>query len=92
MRIKHYTLFVLFIVCLGLTPMARAFASELSAPQHAISEASDKLQQKINDKLKLQKGYTIVYGGSFENMTAAKDRLSIVVPIALFLIFLFLTA
>ena len=49
-----------------------------------------ELQSKIKDQLNLQKGYTIVYGGSFENMTAAKDRLSIVVPIALFLIFLLL--
>jgi cobalt-zinc-cadmium resistance protein CzcA len=49
-----------------------------------------ELQAKINEKLQLQKGYTIVYGGSFENMTAAKDRLSVVVPIALFLIFLLL--
>ena len=50
----------------------------------------NELQAKIKDQLKLQKGYTIVYGGSFENMTAAKDRLSIVVPIALLLIFLLL--
>ena len=49
-----------------------------------------ELQQKINQQLNLQKGYTIVYGGSFENMTAAKNRLSIVVPIALLLIFLLL--
>ena len=49
-----------------------------------------ELQEKIGKQLDLQKGYTIVYGGSFENMTAAKDRLSIVVPIALFLIFLLL--
>ncbi len=49
-----------------------------------------ELQQKINKQLNLQKGYTIVYGGSFENMTAAKNRLSIVVPIALLLIFLLL--
>ena len=49
-----------------------------------------ELQAKINEKLQLQKGYTIVYGGSFENMTAAKDRLSVVVPIALLLIFLLL--
>ncbi|MEY4279056.1 MAG: hypothetical protein RL377_1060, partial [Bacteroidota bacterium] len=48
------------------------------------------LQSKIENELHLQKGYTIVYGGSFENMTAAKKRLSIVVPIALFLIFLLL--
>ncbi|MGI9138239.1 MAG: CusA/CzcA family heavy metal efflux RND transporter, partial [Sediminibacterium sp.] len=49
-----------------------------------------ELQTKISQQLNLQKGYTIVYGGSFENMTAAKNRLSIVVPIALFLIFLLL--
>ena len=49
-----------------------------------------ELQSKIGQQLHLQKGYTIVYGGSFENMTAAKNRLSIVVPIALLLIFLLL--
>lgn len=50
----------------------------------------NELKNKIDQKLNFQKGYTIVYGGSFENMTAAKNRLSIVVPIALFLIFLLL--
>jgi len=48
------------------------------------------LQQKVNKSLKLPKGYTIKYGGSFENMTAAKERLTIVVPVALLLIFLLL--
>ncbi|MEY3209108.1 MAG: hypothetical protein RL064_1139 [Bacteroidota bacterium] len=49
-----------------------------------------ELQKKIDQKLKFQKGYTIVYGGSFENMNAAKARLSVVLPIALLLIFLLL--
>jgi len=49
-----------------------------------------ELKQKVEQQLKLQKGYAIEYGGSFENMTAAKARLSIVVPIALLLIFLLL--
>lgn len=49
-----------------------------------------ELQEKIGKKLNLATGYTIVYGGSFENMKAAKERLSIVVPIALLLIFLLL--
>lgn len=49
-----------------------------------------ELQQKVSKKLHLSKEYSIVYGGSFENMTAAKERLSIVVPIALLLIFLLL--
>jgi cobalt-zinc-cadmium resistance protein CzcA len=50
----------------------------------------DELQQKVNKQLVLPKEYKIEYGGSFENMTAAKERLSIVVPIALLLIFLLL--
>jgi len=50
----------------------------------------EELQQKAGQKLNLSKGYTISYGGSFENMTAAKSRLAIVVPIALLLIFLLL--
>lgn len=49
-----------------------------------------ELQGKAAKELNLSKGYTINYGGSFENMTAAKSRLSVVVPIALFLIFLLL--
>ncbi|GAA4205388.1 CusA/CzcA family heavy metal efflux RND transporter [Pedobacter jeongneungensis] len=50
----------------------------------------EELQQKAGQQLNLSKGYTISYGGSFENMTAAKSRLAIVVPIALLLIFLLL--
>ncbi|MBN9385855.1 MAG: CusA/CzcA family heavy metal efflux RND transporter [Chitinophagaceae bacterium] len=49
-----------------------------------------ELQQKVQQQLAISREYTIVYGGSFENMTAAKERLSIVVPIALLLIFLLL--
>jgi len=49
-----------------------------------------ELQQKVEAQLNLPKGYTILYGGSFENMTAAKERLAIVVPVALLLIFLLL--
>ncbi|WP_343604425.1 CusA/CzcA family heavy metal efflux RND transporter [Fluviicola sp.] len=49
-----------------------------------------ELQDKVGKQLKLSREYRMVYGGSFENMTAAKERLSIVVPIALLLIFLLL--
>lgn len=49
-----------------------------------------ELQHKVQQQLHLPKTYTIVYGGSFENMMAAKARLTIVVPIALLLIFLLL--
>lgn len=50
----------------------------------------DDLQKKVKTQLVLPREYKIVYGGSFENMNAAKERLSIVVPVALLMIFLLL--
>ncbi|HRG87849.1 MAG TPA: CusA/CzcA family heavy metal efflux RND transporter [Chitinophagales bacterium] len=49
-----------------------------------------ELQQKTDKQIKLPAGYSITYGGTFENMQAAKARLSIAVPVALLLIFLLL--
>lgn len=49
-----------------------------------------ELQDKTNRQIKLPAGYSIAYGGAFENMEAAKERLSLVVPIALLMIFLLL--
>ncbi|MDT0651182.1 CusA/CzcA family heavy metal efflux RND transporter [Autumnicola edwardsiae] len=48
------------------------------------------IQQKLDKELDLPSGYYITYGGEFENLQSAKDRLIIVVPIALFLIFILL--
>ncbi len=50
----------------------------------------NELQQKITNQIKLPPGYYITYGGAFENLVAAKKRLSIAVPVALLLIFLML--
>ncbi|CAN5166879.1 CusA/CzcA family heavy metal efflux RND transporter [soil metagenome] len=50
----------------------------------------NELQQKVNKKIKLPPGYYITYGGAFENLVAAKKRLSIAVPVSLVLIFLML--
>ncbi|WP_439128318.1 efflux RND transporter permease subunit, partial [Polaribacter sp.] len=44
----------------------------------------------IDNQLKLPVGYTITYGGQFENLQSAKDRLLVAVPIALVLIFILL--
>lgn len=49
-----------------------------------------ELQQKVAQQIKLPPGYTINYGGAFENLAAAKSRLYIAVPISLLLIFLLL--
>ena len=50
----------------------------------------NELQQKINNGIKLPPAYYITYGGQFENLVAAKKRLSIAVPVSLLLIFLIL--
>ena len=51
------------------------------------------IQQTLDAKLKLPEGYYINYGGQFQNLQEAKDRLQLAVPVALLLIFflLFLT-
>ena len=50
----------------------------------------DEMRSILDAKLKLPVGYTITYGGQFENLQSAKDRLLVVVPIALVLIFVLL--
>ncbi len=49
-----------------------------------------ELQSKVDKQLKFPAGYYVTYGGAFENLNAAKARLSITVPISLLLIFLLL--
>ncbi|MCS5712803.1 CusA/CzcA family heavy metal efflux RND transporter [Candidatus Berkiella aquae] len=49
-----------------------------------------EIQQQIAQKLKLPAGYTVVYGGQFENQQRAQARLMVVVPLSLGLIFLLL--
>ena len=50
----------------------------------------EELQQKVNKDLKLSAGYSISYGGAFENLNEAKSRLGVAVPISLVMIFLLL--
>ncbi|MDP9077819.1 MAG: CusA/CzcA family heavy metal efflux RND transporter [Bacteroidota bacterium] len=47
-------------------------------------------QQKVNAKVKLKRGYRMVWQGDFENQQRAEKRLTLVVPISLALIFLLL--
>lgn len=48
------------------------------------------IQQKIEAQIKLPSGYFVRYGGQFENLQEAIQRLSIAVPVALLLIFVLL--
>lgn len=55
-----------------------------------IQSIVDELNKKVNAELKLPSGYYIKYGGAFENLQQAKERLKFAVPISLLLIFLLL--
>jgi cobalt-zinc-cadmium resistance protein CzcA len=49
-----------------------------------------EVQQLVEKKVQLPPGYYVTYGGAFENLQAAKNRLMIAVPVALLLIFILL--
>jgi len=50
----------------------------------------DELRRSIEEKIELPPGYSVVFGGQFENQQRAQERLMIVVPLSLLLIFLLL--
>ena len=53
-----------------------------------IKSLVNEIQTTLDKKLDLPVGYYIRYGGAFENLERASKRLTLVVPIALFLIFM----
>ncbi|MFM1912193.1 MAG: hypothetical protein RIR51_31, partial [Bacteroidota bacterium] len=55
-----------------------------------IQSVVEDIQKIEKSELNLPSGYFIEYGGTFENLKAAKDRLMIVVPLALVIIFILL--
>ncbi len=50
----------------------------------------EEVQDRIAAELKLPSGYHVAYGGQFEHLERARNRLAIVVPLALALIFFLL--
>ncbi len=55
-----------------------------------IESAIAEVQEVVESRLRLPAGYAVAYGGQFENLQAAKARLSVAVPVALVLIFVLL--
>lgn len=51
-----------------------------------VESAIGELEGRIRETLSLPAGYYIAYGGQFENLREAKERLKVAVPVALFLI------
>jgi cobalt-zinc-cadmium resistance protein CzcA len=66
-------------VSIGFNTMGRDIGS-------LVAEA----QQKISARVSLPTGYSVTWGGSFENMERAMSKLKIIVPITIGLIFLLL--
>jgi cobalt-zinc-cadmium resistance protein CzcA len=55
-----------------------------------IGSLAAEVQEKVGQKVQLPAGYWLKWGGQFENLAAARQRLMIVVPGCFFLIFLLL--
>lgn len=55
-----------------------------------VQSVVEEIQQQLNDQVKLPTGYYFTYGGQFENLQKASNRLMIAVPMSLFLIFILL--
>lgn len=57
-----------------------------------VQSTVEDIQEILNEKLKLPDGYYYNYGGEFENLQSATNRLMVVIPIALIIILLLLYA
>ncbi len=55
-----------------------------------VQSVVEEIQQKLNTQVKLPPGYYFTYGGQFENLQEARNRLMIAVPVSLLLIFVLL--
>ena len=55
-----------------------------------VESVVEEISQKIEESVVLVPGYSVAYGGQFENLVEARERLQIAVPLALLLIFVLL--
>jgi heavy metal efflux system protein len=68
----------------------RFIAIKFSVKGRDLGSTIKEAQKKVNSKIRLPKGYKMVWKGEFENQQRALKRLSYVVPISIFIIFLIL--
>jgi cobalt-zinc-cadmium resistance protein CzcA len=55
-----------------------------------LASVVNDVRVKIDQKIFIPKGFSLSYGGEFENFERAKDRLAVVLPVALVIIFILL--
>ncbi|MBI3654301.1 MAG: efflux RND transporter permease subunit [Acidobacteria bacterium] len=68
----------------------RRIGVELNVRGRDIGSFVKEAQEKIEQQVAIPSGYYVTWGGQFENLKRASARLLIVVPLALFLIFVLL--
>lgn len=69
---------------------ARRISVAFNVRDRDVESVVKELNEKINNQLTLPAGYYVQYGGQFQNLSEAKNRLFIAVPVALLLIFFLL--
>lgn len=80
-----------------VTTIARRWAKRYSAVSiyvsgRDISSIVQEAQQKLASTLSLDPGYSVEWGGQFKNLERAKEKLLVIVPLTLFLIFFIILA
>jgi len=68
----------------------RRIVIETNVRGRDIQSVATEISEALSQKLHLPSGYFIAYGGTFQNLQEAKQRLGVAVPVALLLIFLLL--
>ena len=68
----------------------RRIAVELNVRGRDVGSFVKDAQEQISKEVQLPPGYYLKWGGTFENLQRATSRLLVVVPLALFLIFVLL--
>lgn len=78
-----------------VTTIARSFGKRYSAVSIFLNGPDvagfvELAQKEISEKLKLEPGFTLEWGGQFKNLNRARRTLSLIIPAVLILIFLLL--
>lgn len=78
-----------------VTTIARSYLKRYAAlsiflKDRDVASFVAEAKQKIESELKLEKGYTLDWGGQFKNLEKARLRLLLIVPITLLIIFMIL--
>ncbi|HKP63853.1 MAG TPA: CusA/CzcA family heavy metal efflux RND transporter [Polyangiales bacterium] len=68
----------------------RRTSVEVNVRGRDLASFAAEAQARVRDEVKLPAGYVVAWGGQFENLSAASQRLAFAVPLALGLIFILL--